>query len=314
MVNELALPGVMAPVLTPFTSDLRCDGKRFVGFCRWLERQGMGLAVFGTNSEANSLTLEERIELLDTLIEAGVAPSSLVPGSGACAFGDSVRLSQRAARQGCAGVLMLPPFYYKGVSDEGLFAAFAEVIERVGDQRLKVLLYHIPQVSGVPITLGLIERLITRYPQTIAGLKDSSGDLNYSKAAIDRFPGFRVYAGSDALLLATLKHGGAGCISATANVNPQAIVRLRQDWRGEKAEEAQARLTQIRKTFEGYPMIAALKSAAAHYGEHPEFATVRPPLTALTEGQRNELVKKLSAHNFAMPGLEKALTSSGEGM
>jgi 4-hydroxy-tetrahydrodipicolinate synthase len=303
----------MAPVLTPFKRDLACDVRLFVRFCRWLQQQGAGLAVFGTNSEANSLTLEERIELLDALIAGGISPASLVPGTGACAIGDSVRLTKQAVAAGCAGVLMLPPFYYKGVSDEGLFAAYAEVIERVGDKRLKVLLYHIPQVSGVPISLKLIERLISRYPQAIAGMKDSSGDLNNSKAAIERFPGFKVYAGSDALLLATLRQGGAGCISATANVNPQAIVHLRQNRESKNADEAQEALTQIRKIFEGFPMIAALKAAAAHYGEHSDFAVVRPPLTGLTEGQRKELVHKLSAHNFAMPGLQETLATSRGG-
>ena len=313
MVKVTPLPGVMAPVLTPFKRDLACDAKLFVRFCRWLQREGAGLAVFGTNSEANSLTLEERIELLDTLIEGGIAPEALVPGTGACAIGDSVRLTKQAVALGCAGVLMLPPFYYKGVSDEGLFAAYAEVIERVGDERLKVLLYHIPQVSGVPISLKLIERLRARYPQAIAGMKDSSGDLNNSTAAIERFAGFKVYAGSDALLLETLRRGGAGCISATANVNPQAIVRLRKNWQSKDADEAQGALKQIRKIFEGFPMIAALKAAAAHYGEHSGFAVLRPPLVGLTESQRQELVQKLAAHNFAMPGLQETLSTSREG-
>jgi 4-hydroxy-tetrahydrodipicolinate synthase len=313
MVKVSPLPGVMAPVLTPFNADLACDAKLFVRFCRWLQQQGAGLAVFGTNSEANSLTIEERINLLGALIDGGIDPASMVPGTGACAIGDSVRLTKQAVAAGCAGVLMLPPFYYKGVSDEGLFAAYAEVIERVGDARLKVLLYHIPQVSGVPISLVLIERLISRYPQTIAGMKDSSGDLNYSKAAIERFAGFKVYAGSDVLLLATLKHGGAGCISATANVNPQAIVSLRQNWKSKNADEAQGALAQIRKIFEGFPMIAALKAAAAHYGGQPGFAVVRPPLMGLTEGQGKELVLKLSAHNFAMPGLQETLSTSRGG-
>ncbi len=301
------LPMVMAPVLTPFRSDLDCDGDLFVRFCRWLVAQGAGLAMFGTNSEANSLTLEERLELLARTIEAGIAPSLLVPGTGACAIGDAVRLTKAAVQANCAGVLMLPPFYYKQVSDEGLFAAFAEVIERIGDERLKILLYHIPQVSGVAISLALIERLLQRYSGVVVGMKDSSGDIAYTKSAITRFPGFRVYAGSDALLLATLKLGGAGCISATANVNPQAVVALAHDWQDEEAEKKQEASVRVRKVFEGFPMIPALKAAAAHYGKCAPFAQVRPPLMKLAEVPVKELTAKLAQQNFAMPGLAAAL-------
>src|SRR3954469_12885416 len=134
--------GVLSPVVTPFDHELRPDGARLVSHCRWLLSQGVGLAVFGTNSEANSLSVEERIELLDKLVAAGIEPARLMPGTGCCAIPDSVRLTRHAVKLGAGGVLMLPPFYYKGVSDDGLFAAFAEVIERVGDARLRVYLYH----------------------------------------------------------------------------------------------------------------------------------------------------------------------------
>ena len=181
--------------------------------------------MFGTNSEANSISVDERIELLERLVDAGVDPARMMPGTGCCAFPDTVRLTAHAVKLGCAGVLMLPPFYYKGVSDEGLFRSYAEVIERVGDARLAIYVYHIPPVSQVPITLGLIERLLERYPQAIAGVKDSSGDWNNTKAMLDRFApgGFDVFAGSETFLLANLRNGGKGCISATANANPAAI-------------------------------------------------------------------------------------------
>jgi 4-hydroxy-tetrahydrodipicolinate synthase len=307
MTEHPQLPGVFAPVLTPFKSDLSCDVELFVRFCRWLQRQDVGLAVFGTNSEANSLTVEERLELLAALIAAGLSAASLLPGTGACAIGDSVRLGSAAAKVQCAGVLMLPPFYYKQVSEEGLFAAFSEVIERVGDRRLRVLLYHIPQLSGVAISLTLIERLISRYPQIVVGMKDSSGDFSNTKRTIQRFPGFKVYSGSDTLLLSTLRHGGAGCISATANVHPAAIVRLRRNWQDQNADEAQAGLAKIRKIFEACPMIAALKAVAAHYGRSPSFAVVRPPLLMLSEPEVNNLIDRLAEQNFAMLGLQEDL-------
>ena len=219
-----SLSGVFAPVLTPFTETLAPDRTLFVRFCRWLIGQGAGLAVFGTNSEANSLSVEEKLDLLAALLDAGIAPDRLMPGTGACAIPDAVRLSAAAAKAGTAAVLMLPPFYYKGVSEDGVFAYYAEVIERVGDDRLKICLYHIPHLSGVAITRPLIARLIARYPDTVVGIKDSGGDFANTKAMLDEFPGFRVFCGSETFLTDTLAHGGAGCISAAANVNPAAIV------------------------------------------------------------------------------------------
>src|SRR5690349_1291378 len=214
VVSSHRVRGVFAPVVTPFEADLRPDAMRLVRHCRWLLEQDAGLAVFGTNSEANSLTVREKLHLLDVLAAAGIPAERMMPGTGCCAFPDTVELTRRAVAQGCAGVLMLPPFYYKGVSDDGLFASYAEVIERVADDRLRIYLYHIPPVSQVPITLALIERLLARYPRIVAGVKDSSGDWSNTRAMIERFApqGFRVFSGSETFLLATLRAGGAGCI------------------------------------------------------------------------------------------------------
>jgi 4-hydroxy-tetrahydrodipicolinate synthase len=307
MNPENLLPGVLAPVLTPFKRNLAPDTDLFVRFCRWLHGKGVGLAIFGTNSEANSMSVAERSDLLAAVIAGGLPARALLPGTGACAIPDSVRLSTAAAKAGCAGVLMLPPFYYKPVSEDGLFAAYSEVVERVGDARLKVLLYHIPQLSGVPIPPGLVEKLIKRYPGVFIGMKDSSGDFATTQGMIERFPGFKVYCGSERFLLATMRAGGAGCISATANVNPVAIAGLQRSWREENAEQLQAALVEIRNVFEAYPTIAALKTAAARFGEAESFATVRPPLTRLTQDQANALVGSLQAKDFDMPGLAETL-------
>ncbi|HZI80053.1 MAG TPA: dihydrodipicolinate synthase family protein, partial [Vicinamibacterales bacterium] len=210
-----------------------------------------------------------------------------------------------AVKLGCGGVLMLPPFYYKGVSDDGLFRSFAEVVERVGESALRVYLYHIPPVSNVPITLTLIERLLKAYPGVIAGAKDSSGDWNNTKAMLDRFAaaGFDVFPGAETFLLAGMRHGGAGCISATANVNPAAIARLYDSWRAADADTQQQRLDEIRGTFAKYPMIPALKAAVAYWSGIAEWATVRPPLVALTPDQSSALVRDLTERSFDMPGL-----------
>ena len=306
MSTKDRITGVLSPVVTPFKADLSPDPERFVKQCRWLLSQDVGLAVFGTNSEANSLSTDEKVDLLDRLVGAGVDPARMMPGTGCCALTDSVRLTAHAMKLGCGGALMLPPFYYKGVSDDGLFRNFAEIIERVGDRRLRIYLYHIPPVSQVAITLPLIERLLKAYPGIIAGAKDSSGDWNNTKAYIDNFAGqgFDVFPGSETFLLQGMRAGGLGCISATANVNPGAIARLFATWQAADADKQQERLNEIRGIFARNPMIPALKAAIAHYGGDAAWATVRPPLVELTQEQKASLAADLDKAGFAMPGLK----------
>ena len=304
----LRITGVLSPVVTPFKADLSPDTERFVRQCKWLVANKVGLAVFGTNSEANSLAAGERMELLEKLIEAGVPAARMMPGTGCCALTDSVTLTAHAVKLGCAGALMLPPFYYKGVSDEGLFRNYAEIVERVGDARLQIYLYHIPQVTQVPISLKLIERLLKAYPKNIAGTKDSSGDWNNTKATLDAFAkdGFDVFPGSETFLLAGMRNGGKGCISATANVNPQAIHNLYANWQTADADALQAGLDKIRGIFQKYPMIPAMKYAIAHWSAHAAWGTVRPPLVEVNAEQSAALIAELKQAGFSMPGLDKA--------
>ena len=300
------IEGVLAPVITPFRQDLRPDADRFVKHCKWLMRNGCaGLAVFGTNSEANSMSVDEKLELLEALVKGGVPAASLMPGTGHSALTDSVKMTREAVRLGCGGVLMLPPFYYKGVSDEGLFRNFSEVIERTGDERLRLYLYHIPPVSNVAITLNLIERLLDRYPGLVAGAKDSSGDWSNTKAMLDRFKerGFDVFPGSEVFLLDGLRAGGKGCITATGNVNPGAINEVYKAWRGPDADKLQAGITATRKIVQKVPMIPALKAITAHFGNDPVWKTVRPPLTELTADQEKQVITELKTAGFSMPGL-----------
>jgi 4-hydroxy-tetrahydrodipicolinate synthase len=306
MAKVKRIEGVLSPVITPFRKDYSPDEERFVRHCRWLLKSGCaGLAIFGTNSEANSMSVGEKRRLLEALVKGGVSPAQLMPGTGHCAISDSIELTRAAVELGCAGVLMLPPFYYKGVSDEGLYRNFAEVIERVGDERLQLYLYHIPPVSQVPITLGLIERLLSKYPGIVAGVKDSSGDWSNTKAMLDAFAkeGFDVFAGSEAFLLENMRHGGKGCITATGNVNPGAIDRLYKNWRSPDADKLQAGLSATRKIVQKQPMIPALKAIVAHYGNDAGWKTCRPPLVELTANQEEELIRDLKSVGFAMPGL-----------
>lgn len=305
MTTKHKLGGIFSPVLTPFNADLSPDTDAFIRHCKWLIASEVGLAVFGTNSEANSLSVSERRGLLDALLEAGVPAARLMPGTGCCALTDSVELTKHATSAGVGGVLMLPPFYYKGVSDEGLFRNFAEIIERVGDSRLRIYLYNIPPVAQVPISLNLIERLLKAYPQAIAGIKDSSGDWKNTEAMLKQFQpeGFDVFAGSEVFLLQTLRGGGAGCITATGNVNPSPMVALYKSWQGAKADEQQAKLDIARAAFQKYPMIPAMKAAIAKYGKKDSWKTVRPPLMGLTAEQENALLDSLEAIDFQMPGI-----------
>ncbi len=308
MTKKRYFRGVLVPVLTPFRSDLRANAVAFVDHCRWLLDEGAdGLAVFGTTSEANSLSTEEKIELLDALIENGVPANKLMPGTGTCALTDSVRLTAHAVTRECGGTLMLPPFYYKDVDDGGLFASFAEVIERVGDSRLRVYLYHIPPVSGVPISLPLIERLLAAYPETVVGLKDSSGDWSNTLAVLERFPGLETFAGSEVFLLDTLRHGGAGCITATGNVNPGGIRSVYEHWQGPDADALQARVTEIRTVIQSYPMIPALKAIAGHNYEDPGWFRVRPPLTPMEEASRKSLFDALATLKFSMAANRRSM-------
>jgi 4-hydroxy-tetrahydrodipicolinate synthase len=306
-MKDSPLSGVFAPVITPFDRLLAPDPKNLVQFCRWLIAQDVGLAMFGTNSEANSLTVDERLALLHQLVDSGLPADRMMPGTGACALGDAVRLCGAAARLGAAAVLMLPPFYYKPVSDDGLFAFYAETIERVGDPRLKICLYHIPRFSGVPITLELIAKLLRRYPETIVGIKDSGGDFAHTRAMIEAFNGLRVFSGSERFLNDTIRHGGAGCISAGANINPGEIAAAFRRHAEPEAEARQHALDAIRDIIQNYPMIAALKAAVAHFGRSETFRIMRPPLESLGDGESASLIARLEGRGLTMPGLAEAL-------
>lgn len=305
MSNNSAVRGVWSPVVTPFTASLEPDAERLRAQCQWLLDSNVGLAVFGTNSEANSLSLGEKRHLLDHLLSAGLPPEKMMPGTGACSLTDTVELTKAAVSQGCAGVLMLPPFYYKGVSDEGLFRFYSEVVQKVGDSSLRIFLYHIPQVSNVPITYNLIESLLKEYPGIIAGIKDSSGQWDNTKGMLENYQpqGFEVFPGSETFLLDALNAGGAGCISATANVNPAAIAHLFEHYQDANAKDLQAQLDTVRGQFEGYVMIAGMKAVIAHHKGDADWVHVRPPLTDLKAGDQKTLVAALDKVGFSMPGL-----------
>ena len=260
------------------------------------------------------MSADERIWLLNTLVAAGIDPARMMPGTGCCSIIETVALTAHAVKHGCASVLMLPPFYYKDVSNEGLYRYFSEVVQRVGDARLRIYLYHIPAVANVGITPGLVERLLKAYPNAIAGMKDSSGDWDNTRTFLEAFAseGFDVFVGNETFLLANLRNGGAGTISATANVNPAAIHELYTVASAASAdvdlECQQACLNLVREVFSSrkFPsMIAALKQAISMYRNDREWGRVRPPLIELTIKQSELLAEQLKAIGFEVNGIKK---------
>jgi 4-hydroxy-tetrahydrodipicolinate synthase len=296
---------VLSPVLTPFKEDGSPDAQKLLKQCQWLEANGVGQAIFGTNSEANSISAPQKMATLTTLVEGGLNPAHMMPGTGATSIDATVNMTRHAVQHKCAGVLMLPPFYYKDVTDDGLFAYYSEVIQKVGDAGLQIYIYNIPPVTKINLSLSLLERLAKAYPKTVVGMKDSSGDWAYTESVIKLLApsGFRVYAGSEVFLMRALRAGGVGCISATANVNPKAIAELASHWRESDADQRQAALDQVRSVFAQYQMIAGMKTAVAHFSKDSEWLRVRPPLMQLSADQQAKLLSELQKINFSMPGL-----------
>ncbi len=289
--------GVFAAALTPMDGDLYPDHMAFAAHCRRLLEAGChGVAVFGTTGEATSLSVDERLAALEALIEEGVPGEALLPGTGSSALTDTVRLSRAALDAGARGVLVLPPFYYKGIGDDGLFRFFAEVVERADDDRLRLYLYHIPHLTGVGFSFAVISRLLDAYPGVVVGTKDSSGDAERITTLCREFPGFSVLAGTETLLLDTLREGGAGCISATVNVTSRLARRVHdahQAGESGEAEDLQRRLTELRALIEAYPMIPALKRLTAELTGDEDWRNLRPPLSELDEARAEDLLSRL---------------------
>ncbi|MCC7017109.1 MAG: dihydrodipicolinate synthase family protein [Rhodospirillales bacterium] len=297
------LEGIIPAVLTPLKSDGAPDSGKLAAHCRWLLARGAdALGIFGTTGEANSFTVAERVRVIEDLAATGIAGSRLMPGTGACAADDAAELTRAALRAGAAGVLMLPAFYYKNPSDEGMAAFFAEVIEKVGDARLKVYLYHFPQMAGVPVAFGVIERLLKAYPETVVGMKDSSGEFENMRRAAREFPGFAVFPGADHLLYPMLKEGGAGAITACANIVSQLSAEIYRGFRaGRDMTAAHEKLSAARAAMSKFPYPPGLKAVMAAITGDESWAKVRPPLKALAAAERAEMLKAIEGVGFALP-------------
>ena len=299
MSVDYALPirGILAPNLTPFENDGSIAADLYVEHAkRLLDADCAGLIPFGTTGEAASVGLEERMQMLDCLIASGIPAGRLMPGTGCTSLPETVLLTRHAVEAGCAGVLVLPPFFYKAVTDDGLFDYFTRLIERVDHPAPRIVLYHIPQVAGVGLSVSLVRRLREAFPEAVVGIKDSSGDWTNTSALLG-IEGLTVYPGTELLMPRAFAAGSTGCITATANVNAPALVHLADLLRDdpEAGEAAFEPVRQVRLAVQEHPPIPAMKAVLARRTGDTRWRNVRPPLVALPEDQAQALVDRLAA-------------------
>lgn len=275
--------GVITPVLTPFNDDLSVAADLYlehVGGC--LADGAHYVSPFGTTSEALSHSARERMEQVERLVTSGTARADqLMPGTGLCALEETETLCRHAVELGCAAVMTLPPFFFVNATDEGLYRYFSTLIERIGSDRLKICLYHIPQMTRIGISPALAARLNEAFPEIVVALKDSSGDWENTRATIEAAPGLSVFPGSESLMCAAMKLGGGGCISASCNSNVAAIRAVFELARAERWEEAEAAMAPVnahRKAIQDGGLIHALKAWKAHVSGDARWLTLRPPL------------------------------------
>ena len=303
MMADALFGGVNAAVLTPMRADFSVDIDRMAAHCRWLLANGCnGLGILGTTGEANSLGVGERLAIMEGLIERGIQARVLLPGVGTPALTDTVLLARRAAELGCRGVLALPPFFYKNPSDDGLFAYFATVIERVGPGTA-FYLYHFPAQSAVPFGLDLIARLLRAFPGVVKGIKDSSGDFANTRSYVEAFAsaGFEVYCGDDGALRDLLLIGGAGSISAASNVSSTVNAAVYRAPDSQTGSAAQQTLSALRKAVTSAPLIPGLKALIARHRGDTAWTTIRPPHLKLEPSAAARLFAAFDACNVTLP-------------
>ncbi|HUF86356.1 MAG TPA: dihydrodipicolinate synthase family protein [Thermohalobaculum sp.] len=296
MTEPTPLRGVIAPILTPFEDDLTIARDLYVANAKRCLAEGcVGLAPFGTTGEALSVGIEERMEALEDLVAAGIPAGRLIPGTGLTNLPDTVRLTRHAVSLGCAGAMVLPPFYFKDVPEDGLYDHFAHLVDAVDDPRLRVYLYHIPQVSGVGLPVSLVRRLHADFPGIVVGIKDSSAVWENTEALLG-IEGLVVYPGSELPILEAMRLGAPGCISATANLNAAGIAEVIRLWQAGEHEAAAGLHAQVRKLrllVQGYAPIPAQKRLLALATGDARWANTRPPLLAMGEAEGRELAARL---------------------
>ena len=303
MLAEKKLPGgVLTAVLTPLDGNLNADYGHLVNHINWLLRRGNNaIGLLGTTGEANSFSVDERKEILEAVLDRGIAPNKLLVGTGCCSITDTVNLTRHAYSHSVADMLLLPPFYYKQINDTGLETYFARVLDRVGENGIRIYLYHFPQLTGIPYTVRLVEKLVSKYPKNIIGMKDSGGEWSHMEDILQAIPGFRLYAGNEKFLLSALKAGGAGCISASANLTSPEAAAVYEAWKNGGGEKEQSRLSVLRSVLEMYPAIGTLKYILARLANNKNWLNIRPPNSILSEEEGSQVEQKLKELDYFKP-------------
>lgn len=302
----MSIRGVFSAAATPLDGNLNPDHAALAAHCRQLLDDGChGVALLGSTGEANSFSLEERRVMLEAVVAAGVPAERLLPGTGLCALPETIALTRHALSLGVTTMVMLPPFYYKGVSDQGLLNAYRQVIDTLADDRLRVILYHIPPISQVPLSHDLIARLCALYPNTIAGVKDSGGQLDNMVSLAKTFPQLSILAGADPLLLPLLQQGGGGCITATSNLAARQLRIVFDRFADANVEDeikaAQARIVALREASNSFAQIPTIKAMLARRYNAPGWVHTRPPLVRLDDAQIGRLFAILDQLDMDQP-------------
>ncbi|KAA3662845.1 MAG: dihydrodipicolinate synthase family protein [Calditrichaeota bacterium] len=296
--NALA-HGVYIASLTPLKSNLSIDHAHLIRHCRWLLKNGAtGILLMGTTGEANSFSRKERMVALDAVLASGIPAEKLLVGAGCCAIPDTVALTRHALHLGVHNVLLLPPFYYKNVQDAGIFHFFDRVIQEVNDDALRIYVYHFPKMTGLPFSTDLIARFIEKYPNQIVGIKDSGGDWQHMQMLKQRFPEFQIFAGSETFLSQIMGIGGAGCISASANLSCFIAAKLYSTIDPDERQHLQDKLNAMRSLIENYPMIPVLKHVISRLDKNENWLHMRPPQVALSADEIKKLYDALEKIHF----------------
>ena len=286
-------------MITPFDESGRPAADRAIRFGTDLLNNGVnGLALFGTTSEGQSLSASERMDLLDAMIAGGIDSARLIPGTGDRALSDAIVMTRHAVERQCGGVLLLPPYFYKAIIDDGIFRFVAELIDKVARPDLRIYLYHTPPVAQVGFSTELVCHLHEHFPEQIVGLKNSSGNHGYTVALRENCPDLDVFCGSEDFLLDTMRAGGMGCISATGNAIPKGILNLYDNMDTDDAENLQKSASAIRAVFQARPMIPSLKATISLFYADPQWLSVRPPLLPFPEGDADKLLSDLADRDF----------------
>ena len=295
------LNGVYTASLTPLTASFEPNIPALVRHAQWLLESGSdGVALLGSTGEANSLTLEQRLSIIEQTARE-LPPDRLMLGTGSCALHDAVRLTQASIDAGVYTVLVIPPFYYKPQSDASVLRYYAELISSINDPRLRIVFYNFPKLSGYNFSLEILQELKQSFGDIAAGIKDSSGDWDNMLSITKNVPDFMVYSGTETLLLDILREGGAGCITASANVLAPECQLVYQAWKNNQydaAEQAQKKLSVLRKALESYPFVAELKGLLAEHSGSNDWKQMLPPFSPLLASEVRELSAEIKGYGL----------------